>query len=457
MARFQTSYEFNTLAEFKSAIVNSSHELYKHLALTEVDYQYPEKFTGNSAICYVKELNTTINCGTNVISDIKNGRPGDMVIYDTELKQYFCIFERFYEDESYTYKTSYPTLKIYKIMTSKLNKKYVNCGRILKVKGNKITIFKTFLRASSPNYLKLSKPINVSFYKQANIQTIQGYNTYRLSSQVLYPSFKAYVRTNGSNKITETDFKNALSNTIDNKGVFKLTCYVYASSSSSISKTINLDTNYTFNQDYKSFITHYLTPKYPDTVGLFSKNYVNGKGMTKKLLDEILFKETTIYKDSAGTIIQATDVTQVGENYYKTTDITNGTVNTGATALTVSTEIIKDVSDKLNVLIQIYTQTIDSVPSLTTGNWYLGSAYEYLDFPELNDKYSFFTFPNSSNYILTSNYGKGSSNNLEYVMLSRLTGSGSNPYFCISYSSTSNSYLNCDSYYSIIPLADIYV
>jgi hypothetical protein len=184
MARFQTSYEFNTLAEFKSAIVNSSHELYKHLALAEIDSQYPENFKGNSAICYVKELNTTINCGTNVISDIKNGRPGDMVIYDTELKQYFCIFERFYEDESYTYKTSYPTVKIYKIMTSKLNQKYVNCGRILKVKGNKITIFKTLHRASSgSNYLKLSKPINLNFYKQANIQTIQGYNTYRIDME----------------------------------------------------------------------------------------------------------------------------------------------------------------------------------------------------------------------------------------------------------------------------------
>lgn len=459
MARFQTSYEFNTLAEFKAALANASHELYKHLALTEVDSQYPEKFTGNSAICYVKELNTTINCGTNVISDIKNGRPGDMVIYDTELKQYFCIFERFYEDESYTYKTSYPTVKIYKIIISKLNKKYVNCGRILKVKGNKITIFKTLHRGgSSTNYLKLSKPINLNFYKKANIQTIQGYNTYRLSSQVLYPSFKAYIRTDSSNKLTEENFKNALSNTIDNKGTFKLNCYVYPTkSNTSTSKIINLDTNYTFHQNYKSFITHYLTPKYPDTVGLFSKNYVNGKGMTKKLLDEILFKETTIYKDSANTIIPATDVTQVGENYYKTTDITNGTVNTGATALTVSTEIIKDVSDTLNVLIKIYTETIDSVPSLTTGNWYLGSAYEYLDFPELNDKYSFFTFPNNSNYILTSNYGTDSSNKLEYVMLSKSSNSGYNSYFYISYSSTSNSYLNCDSYYSIIPLADIYV
>jgi hypothetical protein len=344
-------------------------------------------------------------------------------------------------------------------MTSKLNQKYVNCGRILKVKGNKITIFKTLHRANSgSNYLKLSKPINLNFYKQANIQTIQGYNTYRLSSQVLYPSFKAYVRTDSSYKLTETDFKNALSNTIDNKGVFKLTCSVYSgSSSSSTSKTINLDTNYTFHQNYKSFITHYLTPKYPDTVGLFSKNYVNGKGMTKKLLDEILFKETTIYKDSTGAIIQETDVTQVDGKYYKTTDITNGTVNTGATALTVSTEIIKDVSDTLNVLIKTYTQTIDSVPSLTTGNWYLGSAYEYLDFPELNDKYSFFNFTNSSNYILTSNYGKDSSNKLAYVMLSKSSSSGSNSYFYITYSNTSSSYLSCDTYYSIIPLADIYV
>jgi hypothetical protein len=344
-------------------------------------------------------------------------------------------------------------------MTSKLNQKYVNCGRILKVKVNKITIFKTLHRASSgSNYLKLSKPINLNFYKQANIQTIQGYNTYRLSSQALYPSFKSYVRTDSSYKLKETDFKNALSNTIDNKGTFKLDCLVYpTNSSTSTTKTINLDTNYTFHQNYKSFITHYLTPKYPDTVGLFSKNYVNGKGMTKKLLDEILFKETTIYKDSAGKIISETDVTQVDGKYYKTTDITNGTVNTGATALTVSTEIIKDVSDTLNVLIKTYTQTIDSVPSLTTGNWYLGSAYEYLDFPELNDKYSFFTFPNNSNYILTSNYGKDSSNKLAYVMLSKSSSSGSNSYFYITYSSTSSSYLSCDTYYSIIPLADIYV
>lgn len=461
MARFQTSYEFNTLAEFKSAIVNTSHELYKHLALTEVDNQYPEKFTGNSAICYVKELNTTINCGTNVISDIKNGRPGDMVIYDTELKQYFCIFERFYEDESYTYKTSYPTLKIYKIIISKLNKKYVNCGRILKVKGNKITIFKNLHRGgSSTNYLKISKPINVSFCKQPNIKTIQGYNTYKLTSGSLQPSFKSYLKKNDSYKLTEEQFNTALRNTIDNKGVFKLTCSVYAGSSSATQKTINLDTNYTFNQDYKSFITHYLTPKYPDTVGLFSKNYVNGKGMTKKLLDEILFKETTIYKDSAGTIIPATDVTQVDGKYYKTTDITNGTVNTGATALTVSTETVKDTSDELNVLIKTYTQTIDSVPGLTTGNWYIGSVYEYLDFPDLNAKYNFFTYASSNytNYIITSNYGKNSSKYLECCMICRAS-SSSNPYFYIYISnySSSNSYITCDDDYNLIPLADIYV
>jgi hypothetical protein len=460
MARFQTSYEFNTLAEFKSAIVNSSHELYKHLALTEVDYQYPENFTGNSAICYVKELNTTINCGTNVISDIKTGRPGDMVIYDTELKQFFCIFDRFYEDESYTYKTSNPTVKIYKIMTSRLNRKYVNCGRILKVKGNKITIFKTFHRGGNfKDYLKISKPINVSFCKQLNIKTIQGYNTYKLTSGSLYPSFKSYLIKSDSNKLTEEQFNTALRNTIDNKGVFKLTCSVYVGNSSATSKTINLDTNYTFNQNYKSFITHYLTPKYPDNVGLFSKNYVNGKGMTKKLLDEILFKETTIYKDSAGTIIPATDVTQVDGKYYKTTDITNGTVNEGATQLSVLTETVKDTSDTLNVLIKTYTQTIDSVPGLTTGNWYIGSVYEYLDFPDLNAKYNFFTYASSNyiNYILTSNYGKNSSNNLEYVVICR--SSSSSPYFYITNYSTSNSNsdLNCDDDYNLIPLADIYV
>lgn len=458
MARFQTSYEFNTLAEFKSAIVNTSHELYKHLALTEVDSQYPENFTGNSAVCYVKELNTTINCGTNVISDIKNGRPGDMVIYDTVLKQYFCIFDRFYEDESYTYKTTYPTVKIYKTMTSKLNEKYVYCGRILKIKGNKITIFKNLHRGgSSKDYLKLTKPINLNFFKQPNIKTIQGYNTYKLTSTILYPSFKSYlINSSNSNKITEEQFNNAFKNTTDNKGTFKLNCNVYVNNStSSSSKTINLDTNYTFHQNYKSFITHYLTPKYPDTIGLFSKNYVNGKGMTKKLLDEIIFKETTVYKDSAGTIIPSTDVTQVGENYYKTTDITNGTVNTGATALTVSTEIIKDVSDTLNVLIKTYTQTIDSVPGLTKGNWYLGSVYEYLDFPELNDKYKFFTYAslNYNAYILTSNIGKNSSNYLEYAYLCR---SASYYYYYISYS-TYNSNMSCDDDYNIIPLADIYV
>lgn len=462
MARFQTSYEFNTLAEFKSAIVNASHELYKHLALTEIDSQYPENFTGNSAICYVKELNTTINCGTNVISDIKNGRPGDMVIYDTELKQYFCIFERFYEDESYTYKTSYPTVKIYKIIISKLNKKYVNCGRILKVKGNKITIFKNIHRGgSSSNYLKISKPINVSFCKQLNIKTIQGYNTYKLTSGSLQPSFKSYlikIKNDPTTKLTEEQFNTALSNTIDNKGVFKLTCYVYAGNSSATEKTINLDTNYTFNQDYKSFITHYLTPKYPDNVGLFSKNYVNGKGMTKKLLDEILFKETTIYKDSTGTIIPATDVTQVDGKYYKTTDITNGTVNAGATQLSVLTETVKDTSDTLNVLIKTYTQTIDSVPGLTTGNWYIGSVYEYLDLPDLNAKYNFFTYGSQyyTNYIITSNYGKNSSNNLEYGVICKAS-SSSYPYFYITNNSTSNSFQNCDDDYNLIPLADIYV
>lgn len=459
MARFRTSYEFNTLAEFKAALANTSHELYKHLALTEVDSQYPEKFTGNSAICYVKELNTTINCGTNVVSDIKNGRPGDMVIYDTELKEYFCIFDRFYEDESYTYKTTYPTLKIYKTMTSRLNEKYVYCGRILKVKGNKITIFKHGYRGgSSKDYLTITKPSKLNFAKLNNITNIQGYNTYKFNKHQSFPSFKDYIlysKSNTETAITEARFNTALINTIDNKGVFKLNCSVIVgTSSSSTSKTINLDTNYTFNQNYKSFVTHYFIPKYPDNVGLFSKNYVNGKGMTKKLLDEILFKETTIYKDSAGTIIPATDITEVEGKYYKTTDITDGKVNEGATALTVSIETIPDVSNKLNILIKTYSENNNLVPNLTTGNWYLGSVYEYLDFPELNRKYKFYTSQYYM-YILTSNIGKTTSDYLEYIYLNGSNGSSS--YFYINSSSYTGSKPNWDDDYYLIPLADIYV
>lgn len=458
MARFQTSYEFNTLAEFKAALANTSHELYKHLALTEVDSQYPENFTGNSAICYIKELNTTVNCGTNVISDIKTGRPGDIVIYDTALKQYFCIFDRFYEDESYTYKSSNPTVKIYKSMTSKLNEKYVYCGRILKVKGNKITIFnKKYTGGYNKDYLIMQKPSTLNFCKSINITNIQGYNNYKFPSQHSFTSFKEYILNASqyaSSSITEAQFNNALSNTLDNKGVAKLNCSVYIGNSSTSTKTIiNLDTNYTFNQNYKSFVTHYFTPKYPDNVGLFSKNYVNGKGMTKKLLDEILFKETTIYKDSAGTIIPATDITQVDGKYYKTTDITDGSVNEGATELTVSTETITDVSDACNILIKTYTQNIDSVPGLTTGNWYLGSVYDYLDFPELNKKYNFFNFVYPTNFF-TANYGKSSSGSLEYYYLY----CSSSSYPCtINYNSTSSSSKTGDDDWHLIPLADIYV
>lgn len=453
MARFQTSYEFNTLAGFKSAIVNTSHELYKHLALTEVDSNYPENFTGNSAICYIKELNTTINCGTNVISDIKTGRPGDVVIYDTNLNQYFCIFDRFYDDESYTYKTTYPTVKIYKYIAGKLNEKYVYCGRILKVKGNKITIFKSKYKGGSGNSaLKISMPSNLNFSSDINRKNVQGYN-FTLYNQNLFTSFKNYLLFSSGYKTTETDFNNALSNTIDNKGIFNLK--VYTGTGSSSCKYINLDTNYTFNQNYKSFITHYFTPKYPDNIGLFSKNYVNGKGMTKKLLDEILFKETTVYKDSAGTIIPTTDVTQVEEKYYKTSDITDGIVNEGATELEVITETIIDTSDTQNIFIKTYLESIPSVPNLGTGNWYLGSVYEYLDFPDLNKKYNLFSLASSySAYLFTSNCGKTSSSiRMNYITI---YSNSNNNYASISTSNYSPSY-SLDDDYHIIPLADIYV